>query len=61
VLMQLYKDLVETETTRLGFFKGLTYAISVVGVITLAISAVYFMHVTKDRNAPAHADELEPA
>ena len=43
VAMQLYKDLIAAESTRLGFFKTVSYSLSVGGGILLAAAAVYFV------------------
>jgi hypothetical protein len=42
VALQLYKDLVAGEASRLSFFKDLCYTISVAGVILVLLSALYF-------------------
>lgn len=41
--VQLYRDLARGGTTRLGFFRGLTYFCAVLSVTLLAASAVYFL------------------
>lgn len=43
VAMQLYKDLAAGESTRLAFFKTVSYLLSVGGAILLAMAAVYFV------------------
>lgn len=40
--LQLYKDLFAGEASRLSFFKDLCYTISVVGTVTVLLSALYF-------------------
>jgi len=40
--LQLYKDLVAGDATRLEFFKQLCYTISIFGTILVALSAIYF-------------------
>lgn len=40
--VQLYRDLARSDVSRLGFFKGFTYFMCVVGVTCLVSSAVYF-------------------
>jgi hypothetical protein len=40
--LQLYKDLVAGEASRLAFFKDLCYTISVLGVVMVFLSALYF-------------------
>ena len=46
----LYKDLFETEATRLDFFRRFTYGMSLLGLILLTCSCVYFIHVSKKVN-----------
>ena len=41
--MQLYKDLIETEATRLEFFVSLTYVMAAVGGVLFAVSCLYFL------------------
>lgn len=41
--IQLYKDLAEGQATRLEFFRGLTYFMSVVGVVLVAASLAYML------------------
>ena len=48
--VQLYKDLFETDATRLDFFRRFTYGMSLLGVILLTCSCVYFIHVSKKVN-----------
>jgi len=43
VAMQLYKDLVATDSTRLAFFKAVSYTLSLGGALLLAVAAVYFV------------------
>lgn len=45
--VQLYKDLAHEEETRLGYFKGLTYFVSVFGFVMLAASCAYFLRQTR--------------
>jgi hypothetical protein len=40
--MQLYKDLIETEATRLEFFVDLTYVMAAVGGVLFVLSCFYF-------------------
>jgi hypothetical protein len=40
--VQLFKDLAQTETSRLAFFRGFTYFLSVVGTRLLVLSCIYF-------------------
>ncbi len=49
--VQLYKDLVETDATRLDFFRRFTYGMSILGVVLMASSCVYFLGKTKDADA----------
>ncbi|MBI2926529.1 MAG: hypothetical protein HYY24_12610 [Verrucomicrobia bacterium] len=41
--VQLYRDLAASSLSRLGFFKGFTYFMSVLGVICLVSSCLYFL------------------
>lgn len=41
--VQLLKDLAGHDVTRLGFFKGFTYFMSILGVLCLSASCLYFM------------------
>jgi hypothetical protein len=41
--VQLFKDLFQSGVSRLGFFKGFTYFMSILGVVCLASSSAYFM------------------
>jgi len=41
--VQLFKDLVQSDLSRLGFFKGFTYFMSVVGVVCLVSSCISFL------------------
>lgn len=41
--VQIYKDLLASESTRTDFFRAFTYALSVGGVIMMILSARYFM------------------
>jgi len=43
VAIQLYKDLVAGDSTRLAFFKTVSYTLSSVGALLLAVAAVYFV------------------
>ena len=49
--VQLYKDLVETDATRLDFFRRFTYGMSILGVVLMASSCVYFLGKAKDAEA----------
>ncbi len=49
--VQLYKDLVETDATRLDFFRRFTYGMSILGVVLMASSCVYFLGKAKDADA----------
>jgi len=40
--VQLYRDLARRDVSRLGFFKGFTYFMCVLGVLCLVSSAIYF-------------------
>ena len=49
--VQLYKDLIETDATRLDFFRRFTYGMSILGVVLMASSCVYFLGKAKDADA----------
>lgn len=44
--VQLYRDLAQSETTRLAFFHSFTYAMSAGAVVLLAASLLYFVRKT---------------
>jgi hypothetical protein len=44
VVVQLYRDLEKSEVSRLGFFKGFTFFMCVLGTTCLISSAIYFAH-----------------
>ncbi len=44
--VQLYRDLMQSQTTRLAFFHAFTYAMSVGAVVLLAASLLYFVRKT---------------
>ena len=45
--LQFYKDYAQREMSRLVFFRGFTYFLSVRGVIFLVASALYFLRKTR--------------
>ncbi len=47
--IQLYKDIGQSQTSRLGFFTGYSYTLCAVGVVALIFSCVYFI-----RRGPIH-------
>ena len=47
--IQLYKDIGQTEASRLGFFTGYSYTLTTFGVVALVLSCLYF--VRKGRTA----------
>ena len=49
--VQLFKDLAQSNISRLGFFKGYTYFMSVLGATCLLASCAYFLR--RDRGAQA--------
>lgn len=55
ILIQLYKDFGQSEMSRLGFFRGFTYFLSVLGVTMLAASGAYFWR--KSRGALAAGED----
>ena len=54
--VQLYKDFAHSEISRFGFLRGFTYVLSIVGMILLAASAVYFL----SRKPPDKSEESAP-
>jgi hypothetical protein len=46
--VQLFKDLAQSGTSRLAFFKGFTYFISVLGTVCLIWSCAYFLRRQKE-------------
>jgi hypothetical protein len=59
--MMVYKDLAQSELSRLAFFKGFTWLMSVLGTGCLAFSCVYFLRpgiakVESQGEAPARND-----
>jgi hypothetical protein len=42
VSMQLYKDMLESGSSKLEFFQGYSYLTSISGILLLGISALYF-------------------
>jgi len=42
--VQLFKDLSHSEMSRLGFFKGFSHFLCIVGVTCLITSCIYFTH-----------------
>src|SRR6185503_19107101 len=49
--VQLFKDLSQSEISRLGFFKGFSHFMCVVGMTCMVASCVYFLH--RHRKQPA--------
>jgi hypothetical protein len=49
--VQLYRDLVRSDVSRLGFFKGFTYFMCALGTVCLVSSLLYFRR--KRPSAPA--------
>lgn len=45
---QLYKDLAQTATTRLGFFQSFTWFLCITGAVCLAAAGVYFLRRTRN-------------
>jgi hypothetical protein len=42
--VQLFKDLSQSEISRLGFFKGFSHFMCVVGMTCMITSCIYFLH-----------------
>jgi hypothetical protein len=47
--VQLYKDLFDSQTTRLHFFRGYSYLLAGLGATLLIVSAVYFARKGRPR------------
>jgi len=58
--VQLYKDLLASHSTRLGFFCTFTYLLSAAGAVLLVVSAAYFL-LRKSHHAAPEAEHLAPA
>jgi hypothetical protein len=56
VAMLLYKDLVASQSSRLLFFKGVSYTLSVAGTLLLALAAWYFLGASRANQTPASKD-----
>ncbi len=52
VLLQTYKDLFATDTTRLAFFRGFSYALSVGSCVALTAAGAYFYRKSASVHAP---------
>ena len=52
VVIQLYKDLAASETTRLDFFRSFTYALSVGSAALILVSAVLILRRCRVRGTP---------
>ncbi len=48
----LYSDLAEVGISRLDFFRGLSYFVSVLGTVLLLISCTYFLRKTRAATVP---------
>ena len=51
VALQLYKDLVLAGSTRLEFFKVVSYGLSLVGASLLSVAALYFVNRSRQASA----------
>jgi len=56
--VQLYRDLAHSEMSRLSFFRGFTYFMSVLGLICLVSSCLYFVRRHRREDAAAKAARL---
>ncbi len=52
VLLQTYKDLFASDTTRLAFFRGFSYALSVGSCVALTAAGAYFYRKSTSVHAP---------
>jgi uncharacterized membrane protein YhaH (DUF805 family) len=51
--VQLYKDLGQSNVSRLSFFIGFTYVLSILGAVCMVGSLIYFLRKAKPPTAPA--------
>jgi hypothetical protein len=56
--VQLYRDLVQSEVSRLGFFQSFTYFMSVLGTVCLAGSGAYFMRRRAGATQPSRTVQM---
>ncbi len=54
VALQLYKDLLATGSTRLAFFKAVSYALSIGGAFLLGVAGYYFLACARSIPRVAH-------
>lgn len=59
--IQLFKDMAQSDVSRLSFFKNFTYLMSVVGAFCLIWSCFYFLRKEKQAQASAAPLEAQPA
>jgi hypothetical protein len=52
--IQLFKDLAEGQMSRLSFFKGLTYFMSIFGTVCLISSCFYFLRKQRQSQISSH-------
>lgn len=57
--VQLFKDMVQSDMSRLSFFKGFTYFMSILGTVCLVWSCVYFLRKQKQAEDETAAEKLE--
>jgi hypothetical protein len=57
--VQLFRDMAQSDLSRLSFFKNFTYLMSVVGAFCLVCSCLYFLR--KERQSQATELTLEPS
>jgi hypothetical protein len=59
VAMQLYKDLVAGGSTRLGFFKSVSYTLSSMGSLLLVAAAIYFVRYARALESRTARDQAK--
>ncbi len=59
--VQLFKDMAQSDTSRLSFFKNFTYLMSTVGAFCLIWSCLYFLRKQSQAQAAQSAISPEPA
>lgn len=59
--VQLFKDMVQSDMSRLSFFKGFTYFMSILGTVCLIWSCAYFVRKQKQAETAEITGKLESA
>ena len=59
--VQLFKDMAQSDISRLSFFKNFTYLMSVVGTFCLIWSCLYFLRKERQAQASEALLQAQPA